>query len=480
MESTPVKNATTGVWEHYDSNHALLHDADASNDASFAENWEGPLKARYYDANGMLQFATVLYDGLPYWEHTAQLDANGQAVGALENGRTYQLSVQLNDNSVVGTLKGYTQLTFTHVATSDTGVVETVPSPAAQDFWIDYETETVTLFVNDSGVEVHLANTSQDLTGTTIRNGDSLTPYIKTEGEERTVLYLYITDEITGIGNSTVPTPIYVPARPAAPAGVVGIGPSVEGASDGSLAGVTADMEYRKAGESTWTSITEDGNVDNLPAGDYEVRYRVVVPDGTPRWDAAAQQMEGYKFASEVAVVVIPEAAGSEVPTSGGGDETGESSDSSTTTDTNTGNSSTTVAEARQSIYRLYNPNSGLHHYTTDTHEVSVLTSLGWNDEGVAFVVHAESGSGEPTYRAYNPNNGTHNWTMDLNEQDTLVGLGWNDEGMAWRIPVNATQDVYRLYNPNSAEHLYTTDEHEYQTLMSLGWNGEGVGWRSF
>ena len=141
---------------------------------------------------------------------------------------------------------------------------------------------------------------------------------------------------------------------------------------------------------------------------------------------------------------------------------------------------SSNSTEYNRDVYRLYNPNTGYHHYTLDMNERDVLNGLGWNYEGVSFVMYDASFTGaDPVYRAYNPNNGTHNWTLDSNEQTTLVGLGWNDEGIAWRVPPGATVPVYRLYNPTSWEHLYTTDKNEYDALVRVGWSGENVGWVS-
>ena len=46
-------------------------------------------------------------------------------------------------------------------------------------------------------------------------------------------------------------------------------------------------------------------------------------------------------------------------------------------------------------LYRLYNPNTGYHHYTTSDNERNVLLSIGWMSEGVAFyVVPADSSNG--------------------------------------------------------------------------------------
>lgn len=51
-----------------------------------------------------------------------------------------------------------------------------------------------------------------------------------------------------------------------------GVAPSTEGGSDGKIIGVTDKMEYRMAGESSYTACSGT-EIENLPAGTYFVRY---------------------------------------------------------------------------------------------------------------------------------------------------------------------------------------------------------------
>ena len=88
-----------------------------------------------------------------------------------------------------------------------------------------------------------------------------------------------------------------------------------------------------------------------------------------------------------------------------------------------------------QPVYRVYNPNSGLHHYTMSHEEAIMLSHAGWNYEGISFYAFStDSGIGSPQYRLYNPNDGQHHWTVDANERDSLSAIGWNYEGIAWRV----------------------------------------------
>ncbi|PLS30883.1 L,D-transpeptidase catalytic domain-containing protein [Bifidobacterium margollesii] len=148
----------------------------------------------------------------------------------------------------------------------------------------------------------------------------------------------------------------------------------------------------------------------------------------------------------------------------------------------------------RVPVYRVYNRNSGLHHYTTSKAENDMLVRLGWRDENhgkSSFItVSRDTPGARPVYREYNRRSGNHNWTLNKREHDMLVRLGWRDEGIAWYTsPTGA--NVYRLYNPKpyhkpkhgrgngGGEHVYTTSYGEYLSVIRAGWRGEGVAWKS-
>ena len=48
---------------------------------------------------------------------------------------------------------------------------------------------------------------------------------------------------------------------------------TIYGKLDGSIAGVTTGMEWKRSDDTAWTYVTEDGDLENLPAGSYDVRY---------------------------------------------------------------------------------------------------------------------------------------------------------------------------------------------------------------
>lgn len=131
--------------------------------------------------------------------------------------------------------------------------------------------------------------------------------------------------------------------------------------------------------------------------------------------------------------------------------------------------------EKSQAIYRLYNPNSGEHHYTASLWENNNLAKLGWKAEGIGWYAPR---SGDAVYRLYNPNSGDHHYTVNKAESNYLDEIGWNYEGVAWYS--GGSKAVYRLYNPNAkgaGSHHYTLSKAESTYLDNIGWNAEGIGW---
>ena len=128
-------------------------------------------------------------------------------------------------------------------------------------------------------------------------------------------------------------------------------------------------------------------------------------------------------------------------------------------------------------MYRLYNPNSGEHFYTSSIVEREHLKSVGWNYEGIGWYAPTE---GNPVYRLYNPNAGDHHYTLSRTEHDYLVSVGWRPEGVGWASADEETGiALYRQYNPNAiaGSHNYTSSKFENDSLVSKGWMAEGIGW---
>lgn len=84
-------------------------------------------------------------------------------------------------------------------------------------------------------------------------------------------------------------------------------------------------------------------------------------------------------------------------------------------------------------VYRLYNHGLQNHLYTMDLNEVRVLTTYhGWQLDNAGNPVFYSGGS-TPIYRVYNPAlRGLHHWTTDFNEYSILPNHGWKQEGEAF------------------------------------------------
>lgn len=147
------------------------------------------------------------------------------------------------------------------------------------------------------------------------------------------------------------------------------------------------------------------------------------------------------------------------------------SSSSSSSGSSSSSNSSTTKA-----VYRLYNPSTNEHLYTTDANEYDTLwRKHGWGKEGIGW--YAPS-SGTAIYRLYQPGLDNHLYTTDQNEIKVLTSkYGWIPDNDSKPVFYSGgSVSIYRVYNKglNGMHHL-TTDVNEYNTLPKYGWQQEGI-----
>ena len=136
---------------------------------------------------------------------------------------------------------------------------------------------------------------------------------------------------------------------------------------------------------------------------------------------------------------------------------------------------------ALHAMYRLYNPYTHEHLFTTDAGEKDNLVSLGWNFESVTGKVymHGEKGG---VYRLYNPTTGEHHYTTKEDEVATCVKAGWKNEGVKFFSVLDKdkqTVGMVSMYNPYEKKfyHHYTSDPDEIAKMVKDGWRKEEIKW---
>ena len=173
------------------------------------------------------------------------------------------------------------------------------------------------------------------------------------------------------------------------------------------------------------------------------------------------------------------------------------------------------VAQAGQpqQNQRFFDPVTGKHFYTSNSKEITNITSSGWKQEGFAWnlypVASSESDlvpdaiSGQVKYefanvynnvsldpllnvhRLYNSKSGDHFFTTNDQELLTAQRVGYSYEGVVGRAyspsvaASNGFTVVQRLYNGRTGEHFYTSSSTEAASLVSLGYSAEGAAWAS-
>lgn len=139
-------------------------------------------------------------------------------------------------------------------------------------------------------------------------------------------------------------------------------------------------------------------------------------------------------------------------------------------------------ATATQELYRLFDPHSGEHLYTTHPEEVDALVKKGWDWEQAQTMLVPVSGA--PVWRLFDPHNGDHHYTTDANECRVLTTeKGWLYDfngGAAFHSADKSGRPVYRIYDTHAARfgHLFTADANERAVhLREGGWDNEGIAW---
>lgn len=147
-------------------------------------------------------------------------------------------------------------------------------------------------------------------------------------------------------------------------------------------------------------------------------------------------------------------------------------------------------------VVRMYNKWTGEHLFTTNALEVADLEARGWQNEGTYWKAPAADKDANkdymPVYRLYNPYTSDHLYTTDLVEYTNLMAAGWNGEEIKFYSAAKAqehnaakvdttaleadVEGIYRQFNPN-----VTVGTHNYGGLaennqvLAAGWKADNV-----
>ena len=155
------------------------------------------------------------------------------------------------------------------------------------------------------------------------------------------------------------------------------------------------------------------------------------------------------------------------------------------------------AAEDLVTVVRMYNKWTGEHLFTTNALEVADLEARGWQNEGTYWKAPAvpkkdtdSNAKYMRVYRLYNPYTSDHLYTTDLVEYTNLMAAGWNGEDVKFMSAATSDADnkakvggieddaegIYRQFNPN-----VTVGTHNYgglaenNQLLAAGWKADGV-----
>lgn len=148
--------------------------------------------------------------------------------------------------------------------------------------------------------------------------------------------------------------------------------------------------------------------------------------------------------------------------------------------------STTSVQTTDISVFRLFNPTTGKHLFSSATSEIDILTGAqGWLNEGR---VYTSPASGDTwLYRFYVANEGRHFYTANTSERDQILSdprlSSFQYEGVVHQVASTNTSNstllpVIRYLNVQTGSHLFSTSPLEQSELSrSAFWTNEGIAW---
>ncbi|MEM7591919.1 MAG: ELWxxDGT repeat protein [Cyanobacteria bacterium P01_A01_bin.83] len=124
-------------------------------------------------------------------------------------------------------------------------------------------------------------------------------------------------------------------------------------------------------------------------------------------------------------------------------------------------------------VYRLFNPNVGVHFYTTDVAERDEFVATGnYQSEGESYrSVEPSAEDAEDVFRFFNETTGVYLYTTSELERDVIIDTlpDFTFEGArfsAYETEVEGSIPIYRFFEPSIGVHLYTPSEIERDAVQ--------------
>lgn len=132
-------------------------------------------------------------------------------------------------------------------------------------------------------------------------------------------------------------------------------------------------------------------------------------------------------------------------------------------------------------FFRLFNPRTNDHFYTTDIAEKNTAIRRGFVDEGIVGAIFTADGIRKtPLFRLFKKSTGDYFYTVNPFERDAAIASGYVFEKVAGYVqtdpPDPGSLPFFRLYNRGLSSHFYTTNLVERKRAVEKnGFAYEGI-----
>lgn len=145
-----------------------------------------------------------------------------------------------------------------------------------------------------------------------------------------------------------------------------------------------------------------------------------------------------------------------------------------------------TVNNSEATVYRFFNPDVGVHFYTSSEIERdNVEQNLpNYEFEGGSYNTVDPTTGGQEVYRFFNTTTGVHLYTTSEVERDSIIEnlTDFEFEGVqfyAYETEIEGSIPIYRFFEPSLGVHFYTPSEGERDNVLENlpNYNFEGIAY---